>query len=361
MAFGKRSDMLVHTQEPYNAEPPPHVLGANGLTPLDAFYVRTHGPVPRIDQSRWRLRVGGRVDRELELSLGELQAGFAEREITATLQCAGNRRVALMSFRDIPGEAPWRGGATGTATWRGVSLRDVLQAARLRQEAQHIELLGSDVSEDADPPQPFGASIARHKALAQEVLLAWEMNGQPLPDVHGGPVRVVVPGYIGARSVKWIERLTARTDPSENYFQSRSYRLLPAEAEPDKVPSGTGVALGAVAVGSDILSPSDGATISGGEIEVVGYAFAGDDRRIVRVDVSCDAGSRWIQAELLDRASPWAWRRWRARLTVGRGRHQIVARAWDSAAATQPEEPGHLWNPKGYVNNAWARVTVTAT
>ena len=353
--------MLVHKRQPLNAETPPRALAAAELTPLDAFYVRNHGPVPHLDRSAWRLRVSGLVERELALSLGHLQARFAHHQITATLQCAGNRRAGLIAVRDIPGEAPWRAGATGTATWRGVSLRDVLDAVGLRRAAQHVAFLGADVSEEADPPQHFGASIPRHKALAEEVLLVWEMNGQPLPAVHGGPVRAIVPGYIGARSVKWLERITAQCEPSDNYFQARAYRLLTPEVDPKKAPPGTGVALGAVAVNADILSPPDGATVGEGTVEVIGYAFAGDDRHIVRVDVSIDEGQRWEQAELLDEPSPWAWRRWRAQVRLGRGCHQIVARAWDSAAASQPEDPRHLWNPKGYVNNAWARVGVDAT
>lgn len=360
-ANGKRPDMLVHERDPYNAEPPARVLAESALTPLDAFYVRNHGPIPRIDLALWRLRVSGLVGRELELTLEDLTRRFPVHEIAATLQCAGNRRAGLTAVREIPGEAPWEACATGTAVWRGVALRDVLMAASLRPEAQHIALLGADVSEEADPPQRFGASIARHKALAEEVLLVWEMNGEPLPAIHGAPLRAVVPGYIGARSVKWLEHITAQREASDNYFQARAYRLLDPDADPNHTPPGAGTALGAVAVNADILLPANRSTVAAGPLELVGYAFAGDDRRIIRVDVSTDEGRRWQQAELLDQPSPWAWCRWRAEVTLRRGRHRIVARAWDSAAATQPEDPAHLWNPKGYVNNAWARITVDAT
>jgi sulfite oxidase len=357
-AVAKRQDMVVHQREPLNAESPPHALCASMLTPLDAFYVRNHGPAPKLDASAWRLRVSGDVDRELELSLGELQERFAHRELTATLQCAGNRRAALIAVRDIPGEAPWRGGATGTASWRGVALRDVLEVAGLGPKAKHVAFLGADVSEDADPPQPFGGSIPRHKAMGEEVLSAWQMNGRPLTRVHGAPLRVVVPGYIGARSVKWVTEITARAEPSENYFQAHAYRLFTPDLDPDLAPPGSGVALRAVAVNADVLSPADGSTVAAGPVEIIGYAFAGGDRHIVRVDVSEDGGARWRQAELIDPPAPWAWRRWRATVTLPHGRHQIVARAWDSAAATQPERAERVWNPKGYANNAWPRVNV---
>ena len=350
--------MIVHERDPYNAESPRDALARTDLTSLDSFYVRSHGPVPVAVPGRWRLRVDGLVTHELELSLDELRRRFEPRELVATLQCAGNRRTGLIAVREIPGEAPWGPGAVGNAHWRGVALADVLAAAGVQKHAAHIALTGADVSPAADPPQRFGGSIPRHKALAREVLLALEMNGEPLRAVHGAPVRLVVPGYIGARSVKWLERITAQPEPSQNYFQTVAYRLLPAEATPAR---GAGVALGAVAVNADILAPGDGERVAPGEVPVCGYAFAGDDRRIVRVDVSADGGGTWRQAELLDDLGPWAWRRWHTSVPVSAGRVEIVARAWDSAAATQPEHPGPLWNPKGYVNNSWARVAVTVS
>jgi sulfite oxidase len=359
-AWGKRADMVVHRAEPFNAEPPPAALAPDGPTPLDAFYVRSHGPVPELDPARFRLRVDGLVERELEFGLDDLRAGFAEHEVAATLQCAGNRRAGLVAVREIPGEAPWGPGATATAVWRGVRLADVLAAAGVRPEAGHVAFLGADESDEAQPPQRFGASIARHKALAREVLLAWAMNGAPLPAVHGAPLRAVVPGYIGARSVKWLERITARATPSDNWFQASCYRLLPPDADPDAAGPGAGVPLGAVAVNADILQPDDGATLAAGPVRVAGYAFAGDDRSVVRVDVSTDGGRTWRQAKLHDQASPWTWRRWEAEVTLEPGPGEIVARAWDSAGATQPADPAEVWNPKGYANNSWARLRVTA-
>jgi sulfite oxidase len=126
---------------------------------------------------------------------------FAEREEVVTLQCAGNRRVGLTAVREIPGEAPWGPRATGTARWRGVPLADVLAAAGVRAGAAHVAFVGADCSEEAVPPQAYGSSIPLEKAQGDEVLLAWEMNGQPLAAVHGAPLRAIVPGYIGARSV----------------------------------------------------------------------------------------------------------------------------------------------------------------
>jgi sulfite oxidase len=356
-SHGKRPGTIVHREEPFNAETAPAALIEALLTPVDAFYSRNHGPVPCVDPSTWRLRVSGLVAAELSLSLDELRERFEAREVVATLQCAGNRRAGLIAVRDIPGEEPWGPGATGTATWRGVALADVLAAARPHPRAAHVGLAGADVSAEAQPPQPYGVSIPRRKADQPEVLLAWAMNGEPLPTLHGGPIRVVVPGYIGARSVKWLERVELRETPWDGFFQSTAYRLLPPDGEPAP---GVGVPLGELALNSEILSPGDGSVVAAGPLELRGYALAGGDRRVVRVDVSPDAGETWQQAELTDDLGRWTWRLWRAEVMLEPGPHEIVVRAWDSAAASQPERPGPLWNPKGYVNNAWGRIAVRA-
>lgn len=354
--YGKRADMIVHEQQPFNAETGPVAL-AETLTATDGFYVRSHGDVPDIDPGAWRLRVQGSVERELDLSLTTLREAFAQREVAATLQCAGNRRAGLVAVRDIPGEAPWGPGATGTATWTGVALADVLSLAGPLSEAEHVGFEGADVSPEARPAQRFGGSIPLDKARRHEVLLAWAMNGEPLPPVHGAPVRVVVPGYIGARSVKWLDRIEVRSTPWPGYFQDVVYRLLPEDGKPG---AGAGMSLGLVALNSDVLSPADGDTVPAGPVEVRGYAFAGGERHVARVDVSLDGGASWSPAELLDDLGPWAWRQWRITADLEPGDHEIVVRAWDSSAATQPEREAALWNPKGYVNNAQPRVRVRA-
>jgi sulfite oxidase len=354
--FGKRDDLVVHADEPFNAETGLASL-TDPVTETDAFYVRAHGPVPEIDARAWRLRVDGLVQRELSLSLETLREAFRERSVTATLQCAGNRRAGLVAIRDIPGEAPWGPGATGTATWTGVALADVLALAGPMLEASDVGFEGADVSSEVEPVQRFGGSIPLDKASRSEVLLAWAMNGEPLRAVHGAPLRVVVPGYIGARSVKWLERIELRSEPWRGYFQHVVYRLLPADGTPGP---GAGMPLGLVALNSDVLSPRDGQTVTAGPVEVHGYAFAGGDRYVSRVDVSTDDGATWTQASLLEDLGRWAWRQWRISLDLPPGEHELLVRAWDSSAATQPEDEAALWNPKGYVNNARPRIRVTA-
>ncbi len=356
--YGKRADLIVHQEQPFNAETGLAALAEGSLTATDAFYVRGHGAVPEIDPAAWRLQVHGLVERELNLSLSTLREAFRERTETATLQCAGNRRAGLIAIRDIPGEAPWGPGATGTATWTGVALADVLAVAGPLREAAHVGFSGADLSPEAKPPQQFGGSIPLGKAGRPEVLLAWAMNGEPLPPVHGAPLRVVVPGYIGARSIKWLDRIELRAKPWEGYFQQVVYRLLPEDGTPAR---GMGMPLGLVALNADVLSPADGETVPAGPVEVRGYAFAGGERHVARVDVSLDGGTTWSQAELLEDLGPWAWRQWRTTVELAPGDHEIVVRAWDSSAATQPEDEAALWNPKGYVNNARPRVRVHAT
>jgi sulfite oxidase len=155
-----------------------------------------------------------------------------------------------------------------------------------------------------------------------------------------------------------VERITVQDHPSDAYHQRRAYRMLP----PDGVPGdGVGVELGVLPVTADILLPTDEEVVPAGRLTVNGHAFAGCGRTIIRVDVSADGGHSWTQAELLEDAGPWARRRWRADVTVAPGPVELVARAYDSAMASQPEHPAALWNPKGYMNNSWSRVSLTAS
>lgn len=355
--WGKSGEMTVHEVEPFNAETPLPALAQAPVTDAETFYVRNHGPVPELDAQRWRLSVHGLVQRPLELSLRDLQREFEQHQVMATLQCAGNRRSGLAKVRDIPGH-PWGAGATSTATWTGVSLADVLDAAGVGGDARHVAFEAPDVAPEAAPPQRFGASIPLSKATGDEVLLAWEMNGRPLPAVHGAPVRVVVPGYIGARSVKWVDRVSVQAQPSENFFQSVAYRLLPPGIDPYSAPPGQGLQLGPISVNSAVLTPAEGAVLPAGPTTITGYALAGDGRGVLRVDVSPDGGRTWHQAALEDQPTPWSWRRWNTTLDLAPGAVEITTRAWDTAGAVQPESEAHLWNPKGYFNTAWCRVHV---
>jgi sulfite oxidase len=361
MMWGKRADTIVHGDSPFNAEASPTALARSDITPVDTFYSRNHGPIPDINEDRWCLTVSGLVEHALTVTLAELTDRFPIREVVATLQCAGNRRTGFNEVRTIAGQDPWGPGATSTARWRGARLADVLDAAGVRAQSEnlHVAFTAPDVSCLATPAQGYGGSIPLSKAMSGEVLLAWEMNSQPLPRIHGAPVRVVVPGYIGARSVKWITAITVQAEPSDNYFQATAYRILPPDADPDAARPGDGIPLSSVALNCAILEPKDGDRISCGPLTVRGYALAGDDRGVARVDVSLDGGHSWRQADLEPALSPWSWRRWSLDVDAAPGPLTLTARAFDTTGATQPESAAALWNPNGYANNSWARVHVS--
>jgi sulfite oxidase len=357
--WGKRAEMVVHSNDPYNAEPPPATLADADITPIDAFYARNHGTIPDIAPAQWQLTVNGRVQRPLVLTYDQLTTEFTQHRVVATLACAGNRRAELLRVRPIPGKEPWARGAISTAEWRGVRLADVLAAAGASQDdRQHVAFEAPDVADEAKPAQPYGGSIPLKKAMSPEVLLAWQMNSEPLPRTHGGPVRLVVPGYIGARSVKWITAITVQPGPSQNYFQSHDYRILPPDADAESATAGEGISLSSLALNCDILAPTDDERVAPGQLTIRGYGIAGDGRSVERVDVSLDDGLSWRQAELQPAAGKWSWRPWSLVVDVAPGPLRITARAWDDTGALQPESAASLWNPRGYGNNAWARVAL---
>jgi sulfite oxidase len=360
--WDKSPATIVHERAPFNAESPPSALACDDITPLDVFYCRNHGPIPDIAADDWRLSVAGLVASPLTLTFNDLTNRFPAHTVVATLQCAGNRRAGLMDVREIPGQDPWGPGATSTAQWRGARLADVLDAAGTqRSDGLHVAFTAADISVRASPAQPFGGSIPLAKAMAGEVLLAWAMNGQPLPRIHGGPVRIVVPGYVGARSVKWVDAVTVQAAPSPNYFQAVDYRILPADRDPDTAGRNEGVPLSTVPLNCDILIPEDGGHVGAGPLTIRGYAFADAERGVASVEVSLDEGRSWRPAHLEPAVSRWAWRRWSLTADVRQGPLTVTARAWDTTGATQPESAAELWNPKGYINNSWARVEIKVT
>lgn len=356
---GKDPHFEILKPNPLNAEPPRELLLRSFRTPAELFYVRNHGNIPEVDAFTYRLLVRGLVERPLELSMDALRTRFTEVEVTATLECAGNRRRELMDIDPVDGE-PWREGAIGTAAWSGVRLRDVLEEAGCDARAKHVAFTSLDSVEQDGDRFAFGASIPLDKAQRPEVILAYAMNGAPLPKLHGHPLRVVVPGYLGARSVKWLASINLQEEPSDNYFQQKAYKLLPPDMDAAHIDWKQGLTLGELPVNAAICVPTDGAVVTAGPLEVRGYAFAGGGRAIERVEISLDAGEHWRTAELEEAGDGFSWRLFRAQVEVTRGEVELIVRAWDAAAQTQPSNPEETWNAKGYVNNAWHRVRVTA-
>jgi DMSO/TMAO reductase YedYZ molybdopterin-dependent catalytic subunit/glyoxylase-like metal-dependent hydrolase (beta-lactamase superfamily II) len=357
-AAAKDPALVIWSEEPLNAETPVELLSASEITPNELFFVRSHGPIPEVDQADYRLSVRGLVAEPLTLSLAELRQRFEHITLDAVLSCAGNRRSELAAVAPIPGQAPWGPGATGNARWGGIRLRDVLQAARIETGAAHVAVTGLDRCAEEGEVIPFGGSVPLTKALGPEVLLADEMNGRPLPPAHGYPLRLVVPGYIGARSVKWLATITVQSQPSTNYFQARTYRLYPSRVRSETTPE-QGFSLGETPVNSVICQPAHGAVVPGPRVLARGYAITGGTREIERVEVSLDRGATFVTARLLGGGQAGAWRLWEAELELGPGPCELAVRAWDSAASTQPERAEGIWNMKGYINNSWHRVRFT--
>ncbi|RPI21709.1 MAG: sulfite oxidase [Acidobacteria bacterium] len=355
----KNPQFVYHSRSPLNGGTPPEIIRRQFTTPVDQFYIRSHGNIPQVNLNDFRLIVDGLVRQPLTLTLFGLQSAFSQRRVVATLQCAGNRRDELMKLEAIPGETPWGPEAVGTAEWTGVCLADVLRTAGLKPEAKHLAFSGLDEIEKQGERFLYGGSIPIDKALGPEVLLAFEINGKQLPPAHGYPLRMVVPGYIGARSGKWLSRLTLQTEPSRNYYQAKAYRLYPPNMRQENVVWEAGIELGEFAVNTVICSPKEGDQVEKGRELLQGYALAGGGRRVERVDVSADGGKNWQLARLGNEGDRWTWRFWEAEVELKPGANEIVARAWDSATNTQPEDPAAIWNFKGYMNNAWHRVRVT--
>jgi DMSO/TMAO reductase YedYZ molybdopterin-dependent catalytic subunit len=296
---------------------------SNEITPADMHFVRSHFPIPATADT---LEVRGALATPMRIGCDELR-GLATRTLPVTLECAGNGRARMAPLP--PGE-PFKRGAVSTAVWTGVPLRLLLERAALRDDVVEILAVGADSFERALP-------IAA--ALDPDVLVAVEMNGAPIPPSHGGPARLVVPGWYGMASVKWLHALLALPRPFAGRFQTDFYVY-------DDEPVTT------MRVNSLIVAPSEDAVLAPGRLDVWGWAWSGD-APIDCVAVSFDAGP-WRPAQLARAIGPRAWIRWEGLIDAGRGRHTLRARAHDRAGHVQPEAPPH--NRLGYGNNGVATV-----
>jgi DMSO/TMAO reductase YedYZ molybdopterin-dependent catalytic subunit len=333
------------TDRPFNAEAPLPAL-ALPITPTPLFFVRNHFDVPVLDAAAWRVRVGGRVERDGSFGVDELKA-LPRHTVAVTLECAGNgRRLA----RPQPPGTPWHLGAVSTAEFTGVALRDVLARHGPLPGAAEIVFEGADAGVvDGGREEPFARSLPLERALDGTVLLAWAMNGEPLTPDHGHPLRLLVPGHYGMDSVKWLASITVTDGGFAGFFQRTHYVYTQDGREPEGAP------LGRMRVRSLILEPAAGDEVAGA-LHVSGVAWSGAGP-VTGVELSDDGGGSWWPARLLPPPSPWAmcgWQtEWRPR---DAGARTLMARATDAAGDVQPLEP--VWNALGYANNAAHRVTV---
>jgi sulfite oxidase len=327
------------------------------ITPVDQFFTRSHAPVPEIDGTTWRLIVDGLVERAASFSLEDLRR-FPLAHIRATMVCAGLRRNEFLSLGPLASELPWGPEPVSTGHWTGFRLGDVLRAVEVDPLAQHVEFIGLDDVERQGKRFGFGGSIPIAKALAEEVLLATELNGQPLPPAHGYPLRVVVPGWIGARSVKWLGRITLRRYSSANYFQSQAYRLERTINPEDPRDVSGGSVLTEIPLNAVIIHPAPGAVLPAGGVRVSGWAVGSGGRPVTGVAISSNGGHDWIPAAITRTGSTWTWSLWEASVSLPHGRHTLMARATDTSGTQQPSSLSATWNVKGYNNNAWHSSTI---
>lgn len=371
------STLTLKSLEPLNAGTPLATLGRDFVTPADEFFIRSHGNIPAVNPAAYCLVVDGLVEQPLSLSLAELESRFASYEAVATLQCAGNRRAELQKVKPIVGEVNWTLDGISTGVWTGYLLADLLAESGVQPGAGHVWFDGLDRIEKENRVFSFGSSIPLVKALGPEVLLAYRLNGQPLSAEHGFPLRVVVPGYIGARSVKWLGRIRVAEQPSDNFFQTRAYKVFPSQVGPNEADWSQSEALAGLNVNSVITMPQDGATLPVGKPLIIeGYAVGAEGHAVEKVELSLDQGKTWQPAEFIEHpvgvetasmsvpASPansWNWRLWQTTLQLPPGQHCLVVRATDDAGNQQPPDLASVWNFKGYMNNAWHRVNLDVT
>ncbi|QDT16328.1 sulfite oxidase [Alienimonas californiensis] len=365
---GPHPGVIVRQWEPRNLEYPlPSLSGP--LTPTNQFYVRSHFDVPPADPKTWTLTVGG-MPGEPGGGLGDVRISprtftLAELEVlgteekTVTMECAGNGRIFLVPK---PSGLLWETGGVGTAVWKGTPLRKVLEAcgyptaeARQDSDRNHVMLQGADHGKLSAYPAPlhYNRGLPIAKAL-DDVLLATHMNGEPLPPHHGYPLRAIVPGWYGAASVKWLDRVTVTNEPDNGFFSTFDYAIF------KRTPAGEQlVPLTGMQVKSSLARPARGERVKAGEAYVCrGAAWAGE-RAIAKVEFSSDGGETWAEAKLVDEPQPLVWTRWRFDWTPPQaGSYTLMSRATDSAGETQPAEHDPL--RRAYMVNFTVPVGVEA-
>lgn len=325
-------------------------------TPIGLHYLLIHFDIPEVPADDWQLTVDGSVARPLSLDLGDLRRRPAVTT-TVTLECAGNGRATL---RPRPVSQPWLREAVGNARWTGTPLAPILEEAGLTDDAVEVVFTGLDRGVEDDVEQPYRRSLTIDQATRDDVLLAYELSSgshppRPLPPQHGFPVRLLVPGWYGMASVKWLTRIEAVDEPFTGHYQTSSYVF---RREPDD----EGTPVTRIAVRSLMVPPgipeflSRRRLVDAGPVTLEGRAWSGSGA-VERVEVSIDGGRTWGDASVHPSDGPYAWHRWTFGWDAERGDHELLCRATDAEGDTQPLEP--TWNVGGYGANAVQRVPVT--
>jgi sulfite oxidase len=361
--------MLHLLDFPYNGEPPKRLVTSKPITPNSLHFVRNHGGIPDIDASDFTLKLDGLVKNPKSLTLADLQNEdlFPRQTNLVTIQCSGTRRVEQISEYAGEGDeminAPWAEGAIGTARWTGVSLKKVIKhCGGLIGDGKHLELYGAETYFKQGEVMNYVVSVPYSKVKINEVLLAWEMNGEPLPKIHGYPLRAVVFGYIGARSVKWLYRIKAIPHPSRAPVQSREYLYFTGQVGKHNQTYTRGIQIQEMPVSSAIMEPwSKEVVVHNGHIRVKGWAYSGGGHWPERVEVSSDGGFVWyaVDPEGMSDKHKYAWRTWHIDLPVdAEGWLELCCRCWDNSLNTQPTYVRSAWNWGLHVTSSCHRVKI---
>lgn len=347
----KDAALKPHSDRPLTASATAEHLG-DDVTPTSRHFIRNNLFTPDVDESRYFVEIGGLVDTPQKIAVRELRAKFAEVSTTAMIECAGSGRTA---FTPVPRGTPWPAtGGMSCSSWTGVRLADVLRAAGVRSGAAHVAFTGGDFG--ALPTVPKVArSVPLAKAMEPRTLLAYGMNGRALPQIHGYPLRVMVPGWVGSASIKWVARIDVLDAPLKGPYMDDSYRIPRVPVEPGSKMPPDAVSTEAWPVKSMITHPAPNARFNVGRSMLIsGKAWAGE-RDIARVELSFDEGRSWQRAELNPSTEKYAWRTFSFAYTPRKpGYSTVLARATDDAGDVQPATTA--WNPLGYFWNGWHRV-----
>ncbi|GAM37518.1 hypothetical protein TCE0_024r07502 [Talaromyces pinophilus] len=365
----KHKDMLHLLKFPYNGEPPKRLVTSQAITPNPLHFVRNHGGIPIIKKEDFTLTLDGLVANPKTYTLDDImdESRFPQIVETVTIQCSGTRRIEQIGLYPGQGDevpqAPWAEGAIGTATYRGISLKKLIKdCGGLVNGGKHLELYGAETYFKDLEVMNYLVSVPWSKVKANEVLLAWEMNGEPLPAIHGYPLRVVVMGYIGARSVKWLYRIKAIETTSVAPVQSREYLYFNQQTGKHNQKPTDGIQIQEMPVSSAIMSPWKGhVIIHNGSIKCKGWAYSGGGRWPERVELSADGGFSWYEVphEKMSKKGQWTWRTWEIDLPCDvEGWIEIVCRCWDNSLNTQPLSIRAAWNWGLHVTSSAHRIPV---
>ena len=361
MRLDGKVELIVQGERPLVLETPEHELD-DAVTPYAKFFVRNNGQIPQPlqgDPNGWRIAIEGEVNTPLTLSLGELRSRFQNVTRQLQMECGGNGRAF---FQPQTRGNQWGNGAIGNAEYVGVRLRDVLQAAGIKPSGRHTGQFGADPHlSGATDRQAISRGMRIEKALDEDTLIVWQMNGQPLPHIHGGPVRLLVPGWPGSLSQKWLTRILVRENVHDGQgMGGTSYRIPARPIVPGSNNNGSDfVEMESMPVRSILSSHAHGTRLPAGTraLDLRGAAWAGD-LTVRAMHVSVDFGQSWQEMQLSAPANRHAWQRWQGRVTLpSDGYYEIWYRATDSQGRMQPHQPAN-WNPQGYGANPISRAAV---